>query len=122
VNVRAGVWNALIGVTDPQIVEPLIYALENDSADRVRAEAAAALAPFVDLPVVRDALTRAAAEVPAERPACCYYSARSAARLTLRAREEDTEAVRKTVLDESLTPQERLVLVRPGVVTALRLD
>lgn len=112
-NRRGTAWLALLGVTDPQVVQPALYALEND-AENVRTQAALALAPFADQPAVREALTRAAAVVPSERARaraiCCFFTVRSAARLALRAGEDNADAVRKNVLDESLTPQERLVL------------
>jgi hypothetical protein len=47
---------------------------------------------------------------------------RLAARLALRAGDEPNEAVRKTVLDASLTPQERLMLVPPSGSSPRRLD
>jgi len=121
---RATAWNALRGVTDPYIVQPLLYAVANDAAEDVRLAAALTLAPFIDQAVVRDALTRAAAEVPSETPKASRrtFTVRSAARLALRAGLEPADAVRGTVLDEALTPQERLVLLRPDGVRSLRLD
>jgi HEAT repeat protein len=123
-NARATGWFILRGVTDPSIVQPLLYALANDEAENVRSAAALTLAPFRDQPAVRDALTRAAAEIPSERPtlSCCEFTVRSAARLAMRAGDVPTDAVRKTVLDESLTPQERLMPLTPDGKTSLRLD
>ena len=121
---RATAWQGLRGVIDPSIVQPLLHSLANDAAEDVREDAALALAPFSDQPAVRDALTRAAAEVPSETPevSCCTFTVRSAARLALRASLEPADMVRGTVLDESLTPQERLVLLRPDGARSLRLD
>ena len=125
---RAAAWRALQGVTDLSIVQPLLHSLANDAADEVRSAAALTLGSFVDRPEVRDALTQAAAEVPAEAPKVSIYgeftvrTVRLAARLALRAGDEPNEAVRKTVLDESLTPQERLVLVPPASPSPRRLD
>jgi HEAT repeat protein/putative zinc finger protein len=124
VNARWLAWFALRGVNDPYIVAPLLNSLANDAEDRVRAQAALALATFAEQPLVKDALTSAAAEVPPEPPkgSCCDPTVRSAARLALRAGGEPAEAVRGTVLDESLTPRERLWLWGPDLRSILRLD
>jgi HEAT repeat protein len=105
------------------MVAPLLNSLANDAEDRVRAQAALALASFAEQPLVKDALTSAAAEVPSEPPkvSCCDPTVRSAARLALRGGGDPVEAVRGTVLDESLTPPERLSLERPDG-DLMRLD
>jgi HEAT repeat protein len=124
---RETAWYALRGVTDPSIVQPLLHSLANDTVDDVRSAAALALGPFAERPEVREALTRAAAEVPPEVPEVSLgeftvRTVRLAARLALRAGDEPNEAVRKTVLDESLTPRERLVLLPPSDLSPRRLD
>lgn len=59
VGVRIRVWSTMAGVGDPQLVEPLLDALANDSHFDVRSRAARTLVDFIDEPRVRDALDRA---------------------------------------------------------------
>jgi HEAT repeats len=59
-DVRADVWRQLSHVTDRSMLQPLLSALQNDSADKVREEAAETLADFLPDESVRRALQFAA--------------------------------------------------------------
>ncbi|HET7130911.1 MAG TPA: HEAT repeat domain-containing protein, partial [Gammaproteobacteria bacterium] len=109
----AWLWIGRLGVEPPQVLPSLLSALERDSADEVRSTAARVLADFLHEPGVAEALARAAAEDPQERPAapCCLLTVREAARRALLADEEPRAAVRKILFDESLPPHDRLMLV-----------
>lgn len=54
--ITAWIWRTMEGVEDPNLVQPLIYSLANDTDEWVRALAASALAVHVDQPGVREAL------------------------------------------------------------------
>ena len=58
--VRADVWRQLSHVTDRSMLSPLLAALQNDGADKVREEAAETLADFLPDESVRRALQHAA--------------------------------------------------------------
>jgi len=120
---RANAWTSLHFVEDSAVLQPLLYALANDSNERVRAAAARALSTHVDEPGVGDALRRAAAEDPNDQPtvACCIPTVRESARLALRGGMTPHDAVRSAVLDESLSPHERLLLTSPQNL-GMRLD
>jgi len=120
---RAYAWTLLHFVEDSAVLQPLLYALANDPSDRVRGAAARALSTHVDEPGVADALRRTAAEDPNDQPevACCLPTVRESARLALRGGMTHHDAVRSAVLDESLSPHERLLLLSPQDLI-MRLD
>jgi hypothetical protein len=54
--VRADVWRQLSGVTAPELLNPLLYALANDEHAKAREEAAETLADYMPDPLVESAL------------------------------------------------------------------
>lgn len=109
---RQAAWNGLRGVRDSQAAQALATSLANDTDENVRRAAALALGYLVDEPGVRDALARAAAQDPSESAPvpCCIPSVRDAARRALSSDAQLRESALRTVLDETLTGEER---VRP---------
>lgn len=67
VGVRSRIWYTMAGVGDPQLIEPLLKALSDDSHFDVRARAARTLVDYIDQPRVRDALDRARQNDSSER-------------------------------------------------------
>jgi hypothetical protein len=107
---RETAWAVLRGIDDSYVIQPLLYALANDREENVRREAALTLGYFVELPGVRDALARAAANDPSPEVAvsCCAPTVREAARYALLSEEERRALAVQTVLDESLPAEQRL--------------
>ena len=107
---REYAWYVLRGVDDAYVIQPLLYALANDPAENVRRAAALTLGYFVDVPGVRDGLTRAATSdaSPEAAPTCCTPTVREAARYALRSDAERRAFALQTVLDASLPAEERL--------------
>jgi HEAT repeat protein len=107
---RESAWQGLRGVRHPYAVQALLTSLANDASENVRRAAALALGYLVDEPGVRDALLQAAAEDPSEQAPvpCCIPSVREAARRALLPDAALRAAVLGTVLDETLSHEERL--------------
>lgn len=98
--VRSTIWQSMIGVGDPNLVDPLLHALANDVDARVRTRAAAALAVHKDAPGVREALDNAMEQDP-------EWRVRTAAHLAMATRDEQRAALRLTVMDTTLPESER---------------
>jgi len=112
---RESLWAGLRGVHDPQLVQPLLQALVSDPAASVRRQAATSLHTFLDVPGVREALQRAAAEDPDSEPAmvCCVESVREAADRAAVADDDFHSWVRSRLLDADLPPRSRLFAMAP---------
>ncbi|MEL7538786.1 MAG: HEAT repeat domain-containing protein [Pseudomonadota bacterium] len=89
---RASIWNIMIGVNDPNLVTPLVTALQHDSDVRVRSRAAAALSTHTDDTSVVRALTDAVEND-------VDVSVRDAARLAVSTTAERHALLRRTVID-----------------------
>ena len=108
---RQAAWRGLRGVRHPYAIEALLHSLTNDADENVRCGAALALGYVGEEPGVTEALTRAAAEDPAEHPSGrpgCILSVREAAERALLSDAELRESALRTVLDETLPNAERI--------------
>jgi hypothetical protein len=96
----------------------LLSAHTDDPAPQVRRVASQKHGSNLGQPGVPDALARAVADDPDDRPtrACCVPTVRETARRALLFAEEPRAVVRKILLDESLTPHDRLMLYGPDGV------
>lgn len=103
--IRMRAWHSLAGVGDPNLVEPLLYALSSDGDARVRVEAARTLVGFLDQPGVRDALSLARSGDAVER-------VREAAKFSLLSSKEQQEDLRAVVLNTRLADDERTNALR----------
>ena len=64
-SLRADVWRNFDGATNiPDLIKPLLHAVNYDGSDRVRAEAAETLGNYVNDPVVLETLRRIAENDP----------------------------------------------------------
>lgn len=100
--VRGGVWKVMAGVPNPALIEPLLYALDNDPVAWNRAAAAEALALYRHEFAVANALLATAESDTSLR-------VRNAA-LVAGARPSKRRAVlERIVMDESLPTDERLL-------------
>ena len=99
--IKTLIWRTMGGVEDPNLVQPLIYSLANDTDERVRASAAAALAVHLDQPGVRDAL-----EVAQKDDA--DTGVRQAAYYSMLSIEGLQYEFSKTIMDDSFPDRERL--------------
>lgn len=98
--VRRHIWRHMAGVEDAYLIEPMIYALQNDTDDGVREEAAKALKSFLDEPRVRDALDYTSANNSSE-------VVRSAARSVTLSDEEQRAEYAAILLDEKQSDSDR---------------
>ncbi|MDX1481807.1 MAG: HEAT repeat domain-containing protein [Woeseiaceae bacterium] len=98
--VRFRVWDAMQGVPDPILTEPLLLALTGDDDRRVRIAAARALDSHLDTPGVRDALRLARDTDPDE------FVRRTAGEALLSQTDLRAAAIR-TIRDPSRTERER---------------
>jgi HEAT repeat protein len=107
---REYAWYVLRGIDDAYVIQPLLYALANDSAENVRRAAALTLGYFVDAPGVREGLARAATDDPSPEVAasCCTPTARQAARYALLSDAERRAFALQTLMNDSLPAEERL--------------
>ena len=99
-NVRITIWQIMVGVNDPNLVDALLHSLGNDVDARIRATAAAALAVHKDTPRVREELDNAIEHDPDRR-------VRMAAQLAIASREEQRAILRLAVMDTELPGSER---------------
>jgi hypothetical protein len=108
---RSGVWASMRGINDPSLAQPMMQSLANDPDGDVRMQAAFSLNLFLDIPGVREALLRAAAEDPSREPqvACCIYTVREAAERASIADKDLKAWMRSKLLDESLPARSRLL-------------
>jgi hypothetical protein len=109
--VRARVWASLREADDPAMVQPLLQALASDPSRDVRYQAIQSVRKFLDMPGVREALLRAAAEDPDSQLEhfCCVVTVREAAELAAVPNSEFRAWARRTLLDESLPARSRLI-------------
>ncbi|MDH3420081.1 MAG: HEAT repeat domain-containing protein [Gammaproteobacteria bacterium] len=99
--VRAALWRQLAGVGDPGLVAPLLQVLASDPDEDVRLAAAMTLKrDFLDDPGVRDALDYAMTSDPSEK-------VRTEIDFSMQDADGQSEALRATVLNKSLTNLER---------------
>jgi hypothetical protein len=117
VRVREHVWVMLRDVADPSLVQPLLQALANDPDKTVRMQVAYTVRKFLDVPGVKAALLKAAAEDPDSQPpaeGCCLETVREAAERASVANSDFRAWVRRKLLDENLPTRSRLWALRPG--------
>lgn len=98
--IRALLWQTMVSVGDPHLVDPLLYALASDAEARVRAQAAAALAVHLSAPGVLETLGDAS-EMDPDR------HVREAARLAMASREEQRALLRLMAMDRSRPDRDR---------------
>ncbi|MEO8315382.1 MAG: HEAT repeat domain-containing protein [Pseudomonadota bacterium] len=110
---RVSAWVLLRGSADPDLVPPLLQALAGDSDTTVRMQAATSLNSYLDVPGVRDALLRAAAQDSSREPevVCCIMSVREAAQRAAVSDADFRSWVQGTLYDETLPARARLVPV-----------
>lgn len=105
-SLRMRVWTALSGVDDPNLIAPLLFALENDAHPQVRGQAALRLIEgFRDAPGVREALEHAAQNDPSER-------VRKTIRFATLSESEQERELRATILNTSASYRERSSALR----------
>ena len=98
--VRAMLWQTMVGVGDPNLVDPLLHALTNDVDAWVRTRAATALAIHKDAPGVRELLGNAMEHDSDRR-------VRTAAQLAMATRDERRAVLRLMFMDATLPESER---------------
>jgi HEAT repeat protein len=109
--VRARVWVTLREADDPAMIQPLLQALASDPSRDVRFQAIQSVRKFLDMPGVREALLRAAAEDPDSQLEhfCCVVTVREAAERASVPNSEFRAWARRTLLNEALSARSRLI-------------
>jgi HEAT repeat protein len=106
-DIRGRIWQQLKGAGNRYVIQSLLSALENESGEFARREAATVLGEFADDPTVRQALEFSEQNDPSSR-------VREAAALALMSGGEQDQLIRQRILDRNSTGEERIrALVNP---------